>query len=198
MSHYCRKGWPAASRAVSQHGKGCSVAAAQRERLLHSKIRVDPPSPAEHLYMGREPRMLTDGEDTMQNWLELHLLGREKMAAELRAAEESRRGKAGRKPGTGKRPATIILSRGEVLGLRAGRGNLRVTCRTGRMWVTTDRSREDSVLSTGEWVSYHDGGTVVIEALRTSTLRLEAEQEVRVVIGAPVLRLQFNGAHPFG
>jgi hypothetical protein len=45
------------------------------------------------------------------------------------------------------------------------------------------------VLSTGEWVSYHDEGAVVIEALRTSTLRLEAEQEVRMVI---------NGAHAVG
>jgi hypothetical protein len=120
----------------------------------------------------------------MHNWLELHLVGRERVAEALRAAEEGRRGKAARKSGSENRPATIILSRGEVLRLRLRRGNLRVTCRTGRVWVTTDRSREDSVLSTGEVVCYRDGGSVVIEALRTATLRLEFELKLRVAVGA--------------
>jgi hypothetical protein len=122
----------------------------------------------------------------MHNWLELHMLGREKVAETLHAAEERRRGRAGRNPGAGKQPATLILARGEVLRLKARRGSLRVTCRTGTAWVTTDRSREDSVLSTGQSVSYSDGGTVVIEALRTATLRLEFELNLRVAVGAPL------------
>jgi hypothetical protein len=121
----------------------------------------------------------------MHNWLELHMLGREKMADALRAAEERRRGRAGRARGES-RPATLILSRGEVLRLRAWRGNLVVRCRTGTLWATTDRSKLDTVLSTGESVSYRDGGTVVIEALRTSTLRLEFELNLRVAVGEPL------------
>ena len=122
----------------------------------------------------------------MRNWLELHMLGREKVAETLRAAEERRRGGAGRNPGAGKQPATLILARGEVLRLKARRGNLRVTCRTGTALVTTDRSREDSVLSTGQSVSYSDGGVVVVEALRTATLRLEFDLVLRVAVGAPL------------
>ncbi len=122
----------------------------------------------------------------MHNWLELHMLGREKVAETLRAAEGRRRGRVERNPGAAKQPATLILARGEVLRLRARRGNLRIMCRTGTVWVTTDRSREDSVLSTGQLVSYSNGGIVVIEALRTATLRLEFELNLRVAVGAPL------------
>ena len=121
----------------------------------------------------------------MHNWLELHMLGREKMEDALRAAEERRRGRVERARGEN-RPATLILSGGEVLRLRARRGNLLVTCRTGTLWATTNRSKLDTVLSTGESVSYRDGGTIVIEALRTSTLRLEFEMDLRVAVEDPL------------
>jgi hypothetical protein len=123
-------------------------------------------------------------EDTMHNWLELHLQAREKMADALRTAEDVRRGRAAAPPGPEKRPTSLILTRGEVLSIHVRRGGLRITCRTGRVWATGSRSREDTLLTLNESVSYDTRGTVVIQALRTTTLRLDWQAESRVALGA--------------
>jgi len=71
---------------------------------------------------------------------------------------------------------SLILTRGEVLRIRVNRGLLRVTCRTGRLWATSDRSRIDTLLVPGDSITYPDRGTVVVEALRTTTLSLDGEE----------------------
>ena len=118
----------------------------------------------------------------MRNWLELQVLGRERMAETVRCAGEARSAVAT----TGMRsqqPATLLLSRGEVLSLRVGKGGLVVTCITGRAWATGDRSKVDAVLLPGQSVEYEWRESVVIEAFRTAAVRIHSGQTVRVSVG---------------
>jgi hypothetical protein len=120
----------------------------------------------------------------MHNWLELHLQAREKMADALRMAEEARRGRVDARRHPERRPTSVILARGEVLTIHVQRGGLCITCRTGRAWATSNRSREDTLLTLNESVSYDTRGTVVVQALRTTTLRLDWQAESHVALGA--------------
>lgn len=122
----------------------------------------------------------------MHNWMELHMLAREKVAEAIRSSEEARRGDAAGAQRAERRPASLILARGEVLRIRVKRGNLRVTCRTGRLWATSNRDRIDSLLVPNDSITYSDRGTVVVEALRTATLRLEYRETVHVHLGVPL------------
>lgn len=122
----------------------------------------------------------------MHNWLELYLFGRDKVAEAARSAAEFRRGRTGAGARAAKRPTNLILARGEVLTIRVKRGSLRVTCRTGRVWATSDRTRMDSLLLPTDSVTYRGRGTIVIEALRTATLRLQCEEVARVALGVPL------------
>jgi hypothetical protein len=122
----------------------------------------------------------------MHNWMEIHVTAREKMADAIRSAEEARRAgisKAGRSE---RRPASLILARGEVVRIRVKRGILRVTCRTGRLWATSSLASADTLLAPEDSVTYGVRGTVVVEALRTATLRLEYRDRVHVELGAPL------------
>ena len=73
----------------------------------------------------------------------------------------------------------VILARGEVMKLKVRRGHLRVTCRAGRLWATGNRDGIDSLLGPEDSVSYEGRGTVVIQALRTATVRLESRESGR-------------------
>jgi hypothetical protein len=83
-------------------------------------------------------------------------------------------------------PSTIVLARGELasLGLR-GRA-CRVSCVAGRLWVTASGRPEDSVLTPGEGVTFAGRGRIVVEALRTATVRLEVTTAVRVKARVPL------------
>lgn len=61
-----------------------------------------------------------------------------------------------------------------------------MTCRTGRVWATSDRTRMDSLLLPTDSVTYRSRGTIVVQALRTATLRLEGEEVARVALGVPL------------
>ena len=125
-------------------------------------------------------------EDTMHNWMEMHMMAREKVADAIRSAETARRAGISRARRSERRPASLILARGEVVRIRVRRGNLRVTCRTGRLWATSDLDANDTLLAPEDFVTYESRGTVVVEALRTATLRLEYGEAVRVELGAPL------------
>jgi hypothetical protein len=93
---------------------------------------------------------------------------------ELRLGQESvsetlRRTAAPRVPAG----ATLVMEKGEVISLRLSGRPFRVACITGQLWVTVDGSAEDHVLIPREARTFRGRGTVVIQALRTATARVD-------------------------
>jgi len=65
-----------------------------------------------------------------------------------------------------------ILARGEVVSVDSRRG-CRIGCVAGCVWVTTAGRLADIMLAAGEEIRWSGRGRVVVEALRTATVRLE-------------------------
>jgi hypothetical protein len=82
--------------------------------------------------------------------------------------------------------ATFVMERGEVLSIRVGRRPYRIACVAGRLWATMDGSTVDSVLVAGESLAYRGRGRVVIQALRTTTVRIECPSAARVFLSSPL------------
>jgi hypothetical protein len=132
----------------------------------------------------------------MHNWVAFEYLCKERIAdalrwadnerlvqavresARVRRGETARRERMGREP----RPATLVLARGELLSVRVGRRGLALTCVAGRTWATTNRISADVILLPGQSAQFPDRGTVVIEALRTATIRIEGLRQPRAVV----------------
>jgi hypothetical protein len=76
-------------------------------------------------------------------------------------------------------PSTLVLARGELTSLRLEGRACRISCVAGRLWVTASGRREDSVLAPGEELILRGRGRVVVEALRTATVRLERHAAAR-------------------
>ena len=76
--------------------------------------------------------------------------------------------------------STLVLARGELASLRLRSRACRISCVTGRLWVTISGRREDVVLAPGETAVFAGRGKVVVGALRTATLRLEIHASARV------------------
>jgi len=76
-------------------------------------------------------------------------------------------------------PSTYVLTRGELASLKPGARACRICCVAGKLWVTAGGRREDYLLAPGEGVMLTGGGTIVVEALRTSTVRLEVQTPAR-------------------
>ncbi len=74
-------------------------------------------------------------------------------------------------------PSTVVLARGELASLQPRGRTCRISCVAGRLWVTKNGRREDFLLSPGEEVTFTGGGRIVVEALRTATVRLEIGME---------------------
>ena len=72
-----------------------------------------------------------------------------------------------------KNPSTLVLARGELATLPLSGRACRVACVAGKLWVTENGSREDFLLAPGEKLTSRARGRIVIEALRTATVRLE-------------------------
>jgi hypothetical protein len=83
-------------------------------------------------------------------------------------------------------PSTVVLTKGELAPLRIKGGACRVTCVTGRLWVTASGRAEDTVLTPGQAATFAGKGRIVIEALRTATVRLEMRAPSVANVGAPV------------
>ena len=77
-------------------------------------------------------------------------------------------------------PSTFVLARGALASLRPRSRACRISCVTGRLWVTASGRREDAVLAPGEHVTFAGRGRIVVEALRTATVRLEIHTAARV------------------
>jgi hypothetical protein len=139
----------------------------------------------------------------MRNWYEMYAFGHDKasgladlarsirMAREAKTARQSRpaeptlvrldRGKDAQRAG-----ATFVLQRNQVISIRTRRRAHLVSCVAGRVWATVDGDAEDSVLSAGEAMTYQQGGNIVVQALRTATVRIECPRAARVVVGSPM------------
>jgi hypothetical protein len=146
----------------------------------------------------------------MHNWFELSAYSRERvseltrLSESIRTAQELRgslrlRAKAveptriapapepaaSGRDATGSR-ATFVLERGEVLSIRVGRRPYRIACIAGRLWTTMDGSTVDLVLAAGESLAYQGRGKVVVQALRTATVRVESPSAARVFLSSPL------------
>ena len=88
-------------------------------------------------------------------------------------------------------PSTFILARGELASLRLNGRPCRISCVAGRLWVTASGRQEDSLLTAGNEVTFAGRGRIVVEALRTATVRLESFEAARVKTRAllPLRRL---------
>jgi len=84
-----------------------------------------------------------------------------------------------------KNPSTLVLAQRELVSLQPGGKECRIACVTGRLWVTVRGSREDSLLAPGEEVTFTGRGRIVIEALRTATVRVEVRTAANETAHAP-------------
>jgi hypothetical protein len=148
------------------------------------------------------------------NWYEMYAFGRERaaeltrLAASIRTERQVSRlqsRKVQQAPGpaaaqelfsaardAGRARATFVMERGEVLSIRVGRRPYRISCVAGRLWATMDGSTVDSMLVAGESLAYRGRGKVVVQALRTATVRIEYPNAARVILGSslrPALQL---------
>jgi hypothetical protein len=142
---------------------------------------------------------------TMHNWYEMQAFGRERvaeltrLAASIRAEREVSRLHAEAVPPVraaaaqelfaaardeGRARATFVMERGEVLSIRVGRRPYRISCVAGRLWATMDGSTVDTMLVAGESLAYRGRGKVVVQALRTATVRIEYPSAARVIVGS--------------
>ena len=120
----------------------------------------------------------------MRNWLEMLIAGREKMNELIRLRETYRMTEGAVMMTSGRTAATLVLARGEVLSVRLRGRACQVTCITGRLWATASGRREDSLLAPGDGTAFKGRRKVVIEALRTATVRLDFPRPARVTLGA--------------
>ena len=140
----------------------------------------------------------------MHNWYEMYAFGRERvaeltrLAASIKAEREVSRQKTATVPPAravaaqelfatardeGRARATFVMERGEVLSIRVGRRPYRVSCIAGRLWATMDGSTVDAMLVAGDSLAYRGRGKVVVQALRTATVRIEYPIAARVIVG---------------
>ncbi len=75
---------------------------------------------------------------------------------------------------------TLVLEAGELLSFRSRRRPHRLLCLDGKVWATEERCRVDHLLSPGEERGYSSSGKVVIQALRSSTVRIDCRSPARL------------------
>ena len=72
-----------------------------------------------------------------------------------------------------RKATTFTLAKGELVSFRSGMRPLRVTCLTGTLWATVGGDPTDYLVGPGESASFPPKGAVVIQALRTVSVRVE-------------------------
>lgn len=130
------------------------------------------------------------------NWYELYTLAKQTQKDLHRRADEARLVNAARKMRKNAeqgRPAkamivvktrvTLVLQPNEVVSIRARRRPYRIDCVAGRLWTTVSGSLADAMLVAGETMMYCKSGKIVVQALRTATVRIECLSEMRIAVG---------------
>ena len=77
--------------------------------------------------------------------------------------------------------STLVLAKGELCSLPRRAGPCDISCVSGQLWVTVAGRAEDYLLSGGDRLSLPAERRVVVEALRPSLARVEAQSADRVV-----------------
>ncbi len=77
-------------------------------------------------------------------------------------------------------PSTLVVAKGELVSLLLRGRACRVACVTGTLWVTMGGHQEDCMLAPGQEVTLAGRGRIVVEALRTATVRFELRNTARV------------------
>ena len=83
-------------------------------------------------------------------------------------------------------PSTLVLARGDLVSLRLRGRGCQISCMAGRLWVTASGCPKDSMLAAGDEVTFTGRSRIVVEALRTATVRLETWNGVRANARAAV------------
>ena len=132
------------------------------------------------------------------NWFELKMVTQQvqkdlyRQASEARLAdsarkrrtEEKKRARQARPSTVVSASATFILRRNEVISIRVSHRNCRIACVAGRLWTTIDDSPADAMLVAGETMTYRKSGKIVVQALRTATVRIERPSPLRIDVGS--------------
>ncbi len=86
---------------------------------------------------------------------------------------------------------TLVLARGELVSFRLMGRQCRVSCVAGRVWATASGRREDFVLVPGEQAVFAGRDMIVVEALRTATVRLvvTSAAPLKARVPSPLARL---------
>jgi hypothetical protein len=146
---------------------------------------------------------LVKKEEAMyHNWYELHIVARQVQKDLYRQADKSRLADATRKSQKEEKRhamqarlaaattvvsggATFILRRNEVISICVWRRPYRIACVTGRLWTTITDSPADAVLVAGETITYCNKGKIVVQALDTTTIRIDCRSPMRIAAGSP-------------
>jgi hypothetical protein len=123
------------------------------------------------------------------NWFRMYVFGHKKVTCHtgsIQAAHVAEQTRPVTAPSVLSARATFVLQRNDLLSIRVRRRPYRIACIAGRLWTTVDNSFADTLLVAGETVTYHKSGKIVIQALRTATVRIECPSPARIVVDSPV------------
>jgi glycine/D-amino acid oxidase-like deaminating enzyme len=79
--------------------------------------------------------------------------------------------------------ATMNLDRMQMIKLRGAKG-VRLSCRTGSLWITQEGVARDDFLVPGRSQAIETDGVVVIEAMSASSLTIDSGKRAGVVVTA--------------
>jgi hypothetical protein len=80
---------------------------------------------------------------------------------------------------------TFALAKGRLVTFRLKAWPLRISCVSGQLWATISGSATDHLIGPGEGMSFACRGTVVVQALRESTMRVQEAPEPGAVADYP-------------
>jgi hypothetical protein len=80
---------------------------------------------------------------------------------------------------------TFALPKGTTATLQAGTRPVSITCVAGLVWATIEGSTTDHLVRAGETACFDRRGSIVIEALRAATVRVERGRENVVLTAYP-------------
>jgi len=69
--------------------------------------------------------------------------------------------------------STFMLAQGQLVTFRLKTLPLRIACLTGQLWATADRDPADHLIGPNQSVSFSRRKTVVVQALRPSTMHVQ-------------------------
>ena len=81
--------------------------------------------------------------------------------------------------------STFMLAQGQLVTFRLKTLPLRIACLTGQLWATTNRNPVDHLIGSSQSASFSRRETVVVQALRPSTMQVQQMVEPKTVADYP-------------